>query len=279
MVPRIAGSRGVGDPRQQFRMGCTPRMRCQVPAQLGEAAHQVSDVLPLAVRDLAEDLRGPGRSSHRGQSRQLEISMRMVQFCSQPAIQLGDGGWGVDVEVTGYHRLFHERVFGYVSGFYLFNPRNTNGVSTFRTRRGEELFSVTDQYLYRGGISRALPGVRGVTVTFGGRIEGVPVRDAIGKSEGFRRPGYAISLDPGFMYARGSYVFSCNVPFAVQRNRRKSVSDYMNGVHGDAARGQGFAGAEPHELDRDRDNLALRGAHGHEPARPRLASAEQRTHE
>ena len=43
--------------------------------------------------------------------------------------------------------------------------------------------------LYRGGISHAGPGVRALTATFGGRMEGVPVRDLIGRSEGLRRPG------------------------------------------------------------------------------------------
>lgn len=97
------------------------------------------------------------------------------------------------------------------------------------------MFSVADQYLVRSGVSHAIPKVRGMTVTFGGRIEGVPVRDLIGKSNGFRRPGYAISADPGLMYASGSYVFSCNVPWAIERNRRRSVSDIQNHTHGDAA--------------------------------------------
>jgi hypothetical protein len=63
----------------------------------------------------------------------------------------------------------------------------------------------------------------------------VPVRDAFGRSDGFRRPGYSISLDPGFLYVRGSYTFSGNLPFAVERNRKRSVPDYQNGRHGDAA--------------------------------------------
>jgi hypothetical protein len=63
----------------------------------------------------------------------------------------------------------------------------------------------------------------------------VPVRDAFGSSDGFRRPGYAISVDPGLVYARGRYLFAVNVPFAVERNRRRSVTDLRNGSHGDAA--------------------------------------------
>src|SRR5438128_10258174 len=111
----------------------------------------------------------------------------------------------------------------YFTGSYLFNPRDTNGVATFRTRPGETVMSVSDQYLVRGGIARAVPKVRGLVVTFGGRWEGVPVRDLLGKSNGFRRPGYAISADPGFLYSRWGYVFSCSVPSAIERNRLRSV--------------------------------------------------------
>lgn len=76
----------------------------------------------------------------------------------------------------------------------------------------------------------------GLTVTFGGRWEGVPVRDLLGQSNGFRRPGYAISADPGFLYTRWGYVFSCSVPWAVERNLRRSVAEIANGFRsGDAA--------------------------------------------
>lgn len=50
--------------------------------------------------------------------------------------------------------------------------------------------------------------IRGLAGSFGLRMEGVRVRDVFDKSLGFRRPGYALSLDPGLMYARGLYTFS-----------------------------------------------------------------------
>lgn len=150
------------------------------------------------------------------------------------SIQAGDGGFGFALDMQAY-KPFKWGFMGYATGLYLFNPRDTNGVATFRARRGEDVMSVSDVYLARGGIARAIPGIRGLVVTFGGRIEGVPVRDLIGKSNGFRRPGYAISGDPGFLYARWGYVFSCSVPWAIERNRRRSVTDIANGVHGDAA--------------------------------------------
>jgi hypothetical protein len=159
---------------------------------------------------------------------------QVILATADQSIQAGDGGTGVAVEIQAYKRIPLQSEL-YFAGLYLFNPRNTNGVSTFRNARGEQVMSVTDQYLYRGGIGRAVPKIRGLAVSFGGRIEGVPVRDVFGKSDGFRRPGYAISLDPGLLYARGSYMFALNVPWTIERNRKKSVADYMNRRHGDAA--------------------------------------------
>ncbi len=150
------------------------------------------------------------------------------------SIQPGDGRTGFVMDINAYTPSYF-RTFLYFQATYLFSPADTNGVSTFRTRRGEEVMSVTDQYLYRGGFTRAVPFIRGLAMSFGGRIEGVPVRDAFGASNGFRRPGYAISVDPGLMYGRRSWTFSINTPIAVERNRKASVSDYPNHTHGDAA--------------------------------------------
>ena len=150
------------------------------------------------------------------------------------SVQAGDGGTGLAVELQGFKRIPFKSEL-YFTGTYLFNPRDTNGVSTFRNAPGETVMSVSDQYLYRGGIGRPVPKIKGLAVSFGGRIEGVPVRDAIGRSNGFRRPGYAISVDPGLLYVRGAYMFSANIPWAVERNRRRSVADIRNGRHGDAA--------------------------------------------
>jgi len=84
-------------------------------------------------------------------------------------------------------------------------------------------------------VTRAVPGIRGLAMSIGGRIEGVPVRDAFGASNGFRRPGYAISVEPGLLYGHRAWTFSVNTPLVVERNRKKSVTDYQNRFHGDAA--------------------------------------------
>lgn len=174
-----------------------------------------------------------GKADATGLARDSRTGATVLAVADQ-SIQAGDKGVGFAIDTQGYKPLYYG-IMGYFSGSYLFNPRDTNGVRTFRTRPLEAVMSVSDQYLARAGFARAVPKVRGLVVTLGARIEGVPVRDLIGKSNGFRRPGYAISGDPGFLYARWGYVFSVGVPWAIERNRRASVPDITVGAHGDAA--------------------------------------------
>jgi hypothetical protein len=45
----------------------------------------------------------------------------------------------------------------------------------------------------------------------------------------------ATRLDVVMVYVVGKNLFSINIPFAVERNRRRSTTDILNGIHGDAA--------------------------------------------
>lgn len=152
------------------------------------------------------------------------------------SVQPGDGGFGVIVDVSAFHLLDARNAFAaYASGAYLINPEGQSGVHTFRSRSGEEIMSIADQYVFRAGVSAGPESWKGWSVALGGRIEGVPVHDLIGSSEGFRRPGYAVSVDPSVSWTKGSHTVSLAVPIAVQRNRQRSVPDLANGRHGDAA--------------------------------------------
>jgi hypothetical protein len=95
--------------------------------------------------------------------------------------------------------------------------------------------SISDQYLVVAGVAKAISRVRGLTIAFGPRWEGVPAKDLIGDSLGFRRPGYAISLAPGVQYGRGSSLISITVGKAIHRDRTRSIPDRISGGHGDAA--------------------------------------------
>ncbi|HEX2163925.1 MAG TPA: hypothetical protein VHM02_08250 [Thermoanaerobaculia bacterium] len=161
--------------------------------------------------------------------------VREVQTVDQ-SIQPGDGGLGFIVDLSGYYQIGPARTTAlYAAGTYLINPEGTSGVPTFRGRENEALMSIADQYLIRLGATTAPASWDGWGVSLGGRMEAVPAHDLIGTSRYFRRPGYAISVEPGVSWSRGPHTVSLAVPIAVQRNRVRSVPDLEVGGHGDAA--------------------------------------------
>ncbi|HWR83811.1 MAG TPA: hypothetical protein VN285_10965 [Candidatus Deferrimicrobium sp.] len=157
-----------------------------------------------------------------------------VQSVDQ-SIQPGDGGFGFLVDMQAFRRLFGGKAVAYLSGTYLSNPENTNGVLTYRSRASEAVMSVADQYVLRAGAGAAVPGVTGLGFSLGGRVEGVPAEDLIGSSDGFRRPGYAVSIEPLLSLDVGAMNIGAAVPIALYRNRVRSVSDRADDRHGDAA--------------------------------------------
>jgi hypothetical protein len=143
------------------------------------------------------------------------------------SMQLGDGGWGYSIESQGYRQLF-KRASAYYNGFYLFSPKGVNSAG----------YSVADQFGGRLGLTYALLPKHGIAASLGGRIEGLRAIDAIGKSEGSRRPGYIISYEPGIVWGGKKTSILISVPVAVVRNRIKSWSDLQDPTgkkHGDAA--------------------------------------------
>jgi hypothetical protein len=153
------------------------------------------------------------------------------------SIQPGDGGWGIVGEALGFRRI--GGVTAFASGTYLANPRNTNGhpsiisglgVAVTPANANRLVNSVPDQYLARMGV--ALPaGLRGLGASIAVRMEGQPRYDLIGRSDGFRRPGTEVFLEPGLTFVRGSSTWSASVPIAFYRNR---YPDPYTGSRGDA---------------------------------------------
>jgi hypothetical protein len=159
---------------------------------------------------------------------------KIVKATADQSMQPGDGGWGFVLGSQAYKPLWRGSNL-YAQGLYLFNPSNTNGVPSFRSQPGQSVLSVTDQYLFRTGVSQSVPRVRGLAFSMGVRGEGVPVRDLIGNSDGFRRPGAILSLDPGVMYDFHRMIVSVNGPWALYRNRPPSVPELQNNTkNGDA---------------------------------------------
>lgn len=157
------------------------------------------------------------------------------------SIQLGDGGTGLTVELNGYTNI--GRNLGlYANAFYLINPRQNNGVRTYRdvisaSLANEAISSVPDQFMARLGANYA---VSNWVFSGGARAEGIPIHDVIGGSGDFRRPGYVISVEPSVTYQLSRVNFYVSVPVAVYRKRTQSVTDRARStpstfVNGDAA--------------------------------------------
>jgi hypothetical protein len=171
---------------------------------------------------------------------ELENVIRTVDQSIQP----GDGGFGVVFDLQGFLRFGGNRGAAYLTATYLANPENTSGVATYRDDEPQDLdpntpgteayTSVADQYLYRVG-GTWFPSLK-TGLSLGLRWEGVAVHDLLGDSDGFRRPGYAFSVEPGFSHTSGPHTFSLLVPIAVHRDRKKSVPDLeVPPRNGDAA--------------------------------------------
>jgi hypothetical protein len=156
---------------------------------------------------------------------------------ADPSLQPGDGTWAFSVGSQAYQALWHTAT-AYAQGNYLASPADTNGVNSFRSQPGQGVLSATDQYLYRAGIVQMVPKVRalrGLAVSAGIRGEGVPVHDLIGASDGFRRPGFIFSFDPGLMFNYKRDTLSVNGPWAIYRDRPPSVPEIQyNITNGDA---------------------------------------------
>ncbi|MGH9406040.1 MAG: hypothetical protein ACRD3D_09440 [Terriglobia bacterium] len=161
---------------------------------------------------------------------------RPVDFSVQP----GSGGWGLVGQFQAFH-LAGKKGVVYADGSYTATPQDANNVNSEHhypagLPAADYLNSITDEYLAEAGYAYPIERIRGLVLTFGPRDEGVPVRDIFGKSDGFRRPGYAVSLEPGMIYSRGKNMYSVSVGKAIYRTRERNVPETAAGIPGgDAA--------------------------------------------
>ena len=160
------------------------------------------------------------------------------------SIQPGDGGFGLALDFQFFQEIT-SALFFFGNGFYLSNPRETNGIRTFRETlspllANEAIMSVPDQFGVSAGVSHQFFH-SGFGLSLGGRYEGVPVEDLIGGSQGFRRPGSVLSFVPGISYMKNNISANLSVPIAMMRNRPQSITDLETqrqtgqARHGDAA--------------------------------------------
>ena len=147
------------------------------------------------------------------------------------SIQLGDGGWGMSMELNGF-RSINNTWSLYSNAYYLINPRGNNGVSTARggvptaaaIKYTSDVMSVPDQYLLRAGTNWTK---NAFTISLGARYEAIPAKDVMGDNTGFRRPGNVLAIEPGANYNYKNFNFYVYAPVAIRRERPQSYPDIL----------------------------------------------------
>jgi hypothetical protein len=147
-----------------------------------------------------------------------------------PIIQPGDGTWGYLADLHGSYRIMNWLGL-YADGRYLATPAALNGTSTFRSTfseqyADEEQVSVSDQFMIRGGVSLMVPNSP-ILFSFGVRVDGTPVNDVFGTSEGFRRPGFATAFESNFIIRSGKINFYLSIPYVYYQVREQSNAEKM----------------------------------------------------
>jgi len=148
------------------------------------------------------------------------------------SVQLGDGGWGVIFDTQAFRRV-SMLGFIYGSGAYLASPKDTTEL--FQQPAGPYSVlrvSVPDVFSVKGGVGYIIWPKHGMTVTLGGRFDGIPTKDLFGESHGFRRPALIGFVDPSISITRGDSTFQIDAPVRVFYNFRRSEADVQLGRPG-----------------------------------------------
>jgi hypothetical protein len=146
----------------------------------------------------------------------------VTQRVVDQSIQLGDGGFGIMLHTQAFQQVF-PRAIAYVNGYYLLSLREKTDVPS---PLPDVTLAVPDVYSARAGLAYALFPTAGVSVNLGGRIDGIPLRDIIGRGDdNFRRPGYTLYVDPGLAWRLGNAEVTVSLPLRVHQSFSQSLVD------------------------------------------------------
>ncbi len=155
--------------------------------------------------------------------------IRSVRQNVDNSIQPGAGAWGMIFDIYAFKQIITNLTV-FAAGTYIATPEEDAGVLSGAPGTAT-VWSVGDSYLVRAGLGYTFLPKQGLTFTLGGRMEGSPSTDLIGGSGGRRRPGFAVSIEPGLVFTRNRWTASFSAPVAAYRNRERNFA----GQSGDAA--------------------------------------------
>lgn len=146
------------------------------------------------------------------------------------SIQPGAGAWGIIFDIYAFRQVI-TNITVYLAATYIATPEADAGVRSGGLT-STTIWSVGDSYLLKIGGGYNFWPKAGLTFTLAGRAEGSPSTDLIGESTGRRRPGHAVSIEPGLVWAKDGWVVAFSAPVALYRNRTTS---FGASAPGDAA--------------------------------------------
>ncbi len=154
------------------------------------------------------------------------------------SIQPGSGGWGMVFQWQAFRDVGNNTTI-YTNGNYLATQGGYNNVLRSATALSQPLTAynaIQDQYLLQAGVAHAISRIKGLSVTFGPRVEG-----SSGKQPDWQRPRLPAARVRDFrrawfhLWPRPEHNSGQHRKGTVYRDRTRSVPDKMLGAHGDAA--------------------------------------------
>lgn len=159
-----------------------------------------------------------------------------VSFPADQTIQAGDGGWAILTQAQAFRRLT-QRTLLYGFGSYMISPKKQSDVES---APGSGLYwSVPDVYSARVGAAYTVLDNQRLTLSLGGRVDGIPVHDLIGGGDDstVKRTSRILFLEPGLSFTAGHGTFMLSTPIRASVNRMKSLYEAKT----NALNGGGFA--------------------------------------
>jgi hypothetical protein len=154
-----------------------------------------------------------------------------VDFPADQTIQPGDGGWAILLQGQGFRQVT-ERTHVYGVASYMASPKARSDVQS--APNSGQYWSVPDIYSARLGGAFSVWPDQGLTVSLGGRVDGIPVHDLLGGGDEYtiKRSAYVAFADPGMSLTRGRGTLTVSVPYRVMVNRQKSLYEQRtNGLN------------------------------------------------
>jgi hypothetical protein len=148
-----------------------------------------------------------------------DMKLRTSKVNSQP----GSGATAARFALQGFRRFSHFSVYGNVLYLFSFKEQTDayaiagmlNPAGPTAIPLSKRYNAAPDSYLYNAGVSAPIPHLKGFSVSLGGQMAGVPAYNVFTGDQGYRQPGYIVTLNPSLSWSTKLASYSVGVPVRV----------------------------------------------------------------